>query len=120
MSVEPPSALFGKIEMSTRPFVAARIASQASAARLLIGCAAGRSLPYFSLNSPACARARRLTMPAPASAPAPARIVRLEIFPMTFLPRFICIFCLPPTLVGLHRGGKLLGNHESGQVGVRA
>ena len=56
MSVEPPSWLFGKIWMSTRPLVAARIASQASAARLLIGCVAGRSLPYFRLNSAACAR----------------------------------------------------------------
>ena len=56
MSVEPPSWLFGKIWMSTRPLVAARIASQASAARLLIGCVAGKSLPYFRLNSAACAR----------------------------------------------------------------
>jgi hypothetical protein len=56
ISVLPPSWLLGKIWMSTRPLVAARIASHASEARLLIGCAAGRSLPYFRLNSAAFAR----------------------------------------------------------------
>jgi hypothetical protein len=77
MSVEPPSWLFGKIWMSTRPLVAARIASQASAARLLMGCVAGKSLPYFRLNS--AASPRRLRIEAPATAPAPAKTVRLEI-----------------------------------------
>ena len=72
MSVLPPSWLLGKIWMSTRPLVAARIASHASEARLLIGWAAGRSLPYFKLNS--AALARWPVMLAPATAPAPDRI----------------------------------------------
>src|SRR6201986_2318299 len=115
ISVEPPSWLLGKIWISTRPLVAARIASQASAARLLIGCPAGRSLPYFRLKSAACARPTSTAAPATA----PASIVRLEIVPMTSPPRFLVV-SWGATLVGQHRGGKFLGDHDRGQVGVAA
>ena len=91
MSVLPPSWLFGKIWMSTRPLVAARIASHASEARLLMGWAAGRSLPYLRLNS--AAFARRPAMLTPATAPAPDKTVRRVTLFMALLlehmPSFI-------------------------------
>ena len=99
MSVEPPSALVGKIWMSTRPLVAARIASQASVARLLIGCVAGRSLPYFRLNSAGLrARADGSQCRHSRARPRQPRTVRLEIFPMTFPPRSVRCFSLGPNV----------------------
>jgi hypothetical protein len=56
MSVLEPSWLLGKTSISSRPLVCALIAAAASWARVLIGCVAGRSLPYFMLNSAARAR----------------------------------------------------------------
>src|SRR4029079_1825841 len=60
----------------------------------------------------------RKTTPTPASALAPARTLRLEIFPMTFLPPPIFSACR--RLVCQPHGGKFLGDHVSGQVGVCA
>ena len=57
MSVSPPSWLFGKILISTRPLVSLAMRSAASCARMFSGCVSGRLLPYFSENS--AARAMR-------------------------------------------------------------
>src|SRR3990170_2426863 len=118
MSVLPPSWLFGKIWMSTRPLVAARMASHASEARLFIGCAAGRSLPYFKLNSAACARCP-MTL-APASALAPDSMVRRVILFMVFLPCPVSLFGRRRTLVASDCVRKLFCHHDRGDIGVAA
>ena len=57
ISVLPPSWLFGKIWMSTRPLVAARIASHASEARLLIGWRRRQVVAILQIElGPPCAR----------------------------------------------------------------
>src|SRR5262245_13086311 len=112
ISVLPPSWLFGKIFMSTRPLVAARMASHASEARLLIGCAAGRSLPYFKLNSPA--RARCPTTLTPASALAPDSMVRRVTLCIAFLPHLVgLILAISQTLVTSDCVRKFFCQHES-------
>src|SRR6266850_7956265 len=85
MSVLLPSWLLGKISISRRPLVCVLIASTASLARVLIGCATGRSLPYFMLNS--AARARPPMTLAPMTAPAAFRtVLRLMACLMAVLP----------------------------------
>jgi hypothetical protein len=53
MSVSPPSWLFGKILISTRPLVSLATRSAACWARMLSGWLSGRLLPYFSSISAA-------------------------------------------------------------------
>ncbi|MCY1543671.1 hypothetical protein D9M68_794980 [compost metagenome] len=65
MSVSPPSWLFGKILISTRPLVSLAMRSAASCARMFSGWLSGRLLPYLYENSAARAmRGTADTMPA--------------------------------------------------------
>jgi hypothetical protein len=90
MSVSPPSWLFGKILISTRPLLSFAMRSAASCARMFSGCVTGRLLPYLYENS--AARAMRGSALA---TPAAGRADRVR----KTLRRFIDCMCVSVVLM---------------------